>query len=460
MRLLPTFALSALVLGALVFGSFATSRAHAQAWIPGPGQAQRQGWLTDRRAGVGPGIRAGDFELHPGLGVEFGADTNVFYGDANTLTSAIMRITPSLYLGTLSAQRTQEGASSSGSGNALPAATFRLGASGSYYHYFENSVQDNVEADAFLDITLNPQRPFAVQLTANFARAIRPFAENNVGGTLNYARNTLRPALNFLFQTTGGVLTARLGYAFQYDFFDAQTFRYADNLTHAFVLQSAYRFLPQTAIVADVGVDLQTFGNTGMTDAILLTERARLTARVGVNGAITQQLSAGVMIGYGAGFNKDPRVGDYDSLVLTAEARWAITEAVRLVFGYDRSFQPSFAGNFVRQDRGYLNLQVMVDGSFLLGVEGTAGVLDFGDLLIGNGMDAGVVGGTSTRRRQDIRVTAGLFAEYRFTNWFGLNATLRYSGQFTDYQFQLAAPTLDPARFSKFEAWVGARVAF
>ena len=38
--------------------------------------AQEQVWLKDRRYGEGIGIRAGDFELHPGIGGEFGYDSN------------------------------------------------------------------------------------------------------------------------------------------------------------------------------------------------------------------------------------------------------------------------------------------------------------------------------------------------------------------------------------------------
>ena len=40
--------------------------------------AQEQTWLADRRYREGPGFLAGDWELHPGLGAEFGYDSNYF----------------------------------------------------------------------------------------------------------------------------------------------------------------------------------------------------------------------------------------------------------------------------------------------------------------------------------------------------------------------------------------------
>jgi hypothetical protein len=63
------------VLSAAVFCS---TRAVAQ---------QVQPWLGDRRFGGGIGVRAGDFELHPGVAGEVGFDTN-FYQSAGKVTPA------------------------------------------------------------------------------------------------------------------------------------------------------------------------------------------------------------------------------------------------------------------------------------------------------------------------------------------------------------------------------------
>lgn len=40
--------------------------------------AAAQGWLKDRRYQEGAGIRAGNLELHPGVGGEIGYDSNWF----------------------------------------------------------------------------------------------------------------------------------------------------------------------------------------------------------------------------------------------------------------------------------------------------------------------------------------------------------------------------------------------
>src|SRR6185295_1692144 len=81
--------------------------------------AQAQPWLDDRRVGGGIGLRAGNFELHPAVAGEMGYDTN-FYQASGRVTGSgpgplfnepdvgvvRFRVTPSLTLKTLGAQRT------------------------------------------------------------------------------------------------------------------------------------------------------------------------------------------------------------------------------------------------------------------------------------------------------------------------------------------------------------------
>ena len=46
--------------------------------------AHAQGWLSDRKYSEGIGIKAGDFEIHPGIGGEAGFDSNWFLRTYNT----------------------------------------------------------------------------------------------------------------------------------------------------------------------------------------------------------------------------------------------------------------------------------------------------------------------------------------------------------------------------------------
>jgi len=116
----------------ILFGAaFSAARAGAQA----------QPWLDDRRFGGGIGLRTGNFELHPAVAGEMGYDSN-FYQAAGRVSGrgsgalfnepdvgvVRFRVTPSLTLKTLGAQRTagDEGAATP------PKVNFSAEASASY----------------------------------------------------------------------------------------------------------------------------------------------------------------------------------------------------------------------------------------------------------------------------------------------------------------------------------------
>src|SRR5579872_5350549 len=87
--------------------------ASAQTLLSQPDSPQ---WLKDRRYAEGIGVRAGDLEVHPGIAGEGGYDSNWFLRSdkqnvangpptAPVIPALEFRITPSLYLSTISAQR-------------------------------------------------------------------------------------------------------------------------------------------------------------------------------------------------------------------------------------------------------------------------------------------------------------------------------------------------------------------
>ncbi len=434
-----------------------------------PSLASAQAWLDDRARTEGPGFRVGDFELHPGLGVELGYDSNVFYsedGGRFYRDSAILRATAHLLFSTRGPQRRQEGEAGGGEENqqnaSQPTVTFRGGLSGSFYHFFNANERTNMEVDASLGLVILPGRPFSIGIVEDFSRSIRPFTENS-SVSASFGRIQNNAGVDFNFATTGEVLKISAGYRFGLDFFEAEFFQYGNSFRHTITVNETFRFLPQTAIFHDTALVIGDFYNQGAAAPTLVNDGFFLRTRVGLNGAFTSEFSVLAAVGYGAGFFDSP-VGTYDmeyeSLVAQLEARWQISRQVRLVFGYDRDFQPSFIGNFYRRDRGYANFQALIDRVFLIGVSAEVGGYEFGTIVQPDGST--MVG--SSLFRTDVRLIGALFAEYRFTDWLGVNGTLRYTGNFTDFQYRVDLPgggsVLDPAGFNKFEAWLGVRVFY
>ena len=418
-----------------------------------PSRVRAQGWLGDRDRAEGIGIRVGDLELHPGFGAEVGYDSNVFLQDTDTQSAPIMRLTGHLNLATLGPERRGDDGTAEGAERRdPPSVAFRGGLSASLYHYFATDTPTNVEGDLDLRLIINPERPFSVTLFENFGRTVRPFTSP---GADNYARDENTAGVNLDFGTRGQIFKGRAGYAFNIDHFEGEDFRFGRSNAHHIDLGTSWRFLPQTAALYDLDIYATGYTNSA-SSAISRSDSIHVRSRVGFNGAITNRLSLMGVAGYAAGFYDS---GDeFDSVVGQLELRWQVNPGTRLAIGYDRDFFRSIMGNFHRRDRGYANFQMLVAGSFMLALDASAGLYDFGSIVGPGGAGVGA-GGDS--QRSDVRVDASLFAEYRAADWLGINATVGYIGDFTDFEFApiTGAPT-DPAKYSKLEAWGGVRLFY
>lgn len=442
----------------------------ATALVPATASAQSQsGWLTDRSRTEGPGFRVGDFELHPGIGAEVGWDSNLYYSEDGAaagryVDSGILRITPHFLFSTIGEQRRSEGEGRDDQNRTPPVVAFRGGVSAAYYEFFAAPERRNVDINGSFRLQVLPERPFSFSVWDNFTRGIRPFTENfgTVGLQPSQARISNQAGLDLAFQTDGGVVQVRAGYVFGLDVFEGEAFQYGNSFSHTMTLQESFRFLPQTALIHDTVVTVQDYFSRSAAAPSLLDDNVRIRSRLGINGAITDNITVQAMIGYAAGFFQAaivdgvPYDQDYDSVVAQAELGWTIMEGMRLAIGYDRDFFTSFIGNYYSRDRGYLRYQALIGGAFLLGLDFDVGYMDFGLIRSGTpGMSLDSVGG----ERADIRIGGGLFAEYRFTDWLAVNATFRYTGQVTDYRYTLGA-LIDPAQFNKMEIFGGVRVFY
>ncbi len=417
-----------------------------------PSGAQAQAWLQDRERTEGIGIRVGDLEIHPGVGAEIGYDSNVFYSDQNEQSSAILRLSPHLHLSTLGAERRGQGEEREGS---PPTVQFRGGLSAAYYIYFLDEARDNLEGNLDLSLTILPRRPFSISLIENFNRGIRPFTEAGaIGG--NYRRIRNEAGIRFQYSSPGQVLTANAGYTADVNVYEGDSFSFANSLTHNVMAGVGFLFFPETALIYDAKLSFTDYFSDD-SPSVFLSNSARFRTRIGINGALTNKVSFSVLGGYAAGFYDGNVLDDYDSVIAQVELRWNISDTTRFLIGYDRDFENSVVGGSYRRDRGYTSFQLMVSSVFLLGIEGSVGLYDFGRVLDASGMAIG------SGERSDVRASAQLFGEYRVTNWLGFNATLGYTGDFTDFSYNRVlgmATVPDPAKYNKFEAWLGVRAFY
>lgn len=427
------------LLATLVFAAFGSASV-----------AEAQAWFQDRSQTQGPGFRVGNLEIHPGLGMEFGYDSNVFRSESDANSSAIFRVSPHVGISTLSQERRAE----AGQEHSQRNVDFSAFLGAPIYLFLSDSAQHNVGVNADLGLTLFPEGTVSFTLANHFERSIRPFTEAGAEGN-NYARDQNTASADLKFQSRGGIFAASFGYSFNFDLFESNSFTAANSLRHGLRQNASFRFLPNTALFQEFEANRTTYQN----DSVLgLYDNWRLRTRIGLNGAITNAVSVLAAIGYGAVVGGDARLGETEALLAQAELRLRPGLGTTIKFGYDRALDGSAAGNWRLGNRIYGGLSLAIGGAFVIGLDADVNFASFGRIP-----GTITLSGSDEDDRSDILVSATLSGEYRFTNWLGVTASVGYSGDFSDFEYARLLGTtraVDTPKFSKFEAWLGVRVFY
>ncbi len=417
--------------------------------------AQTQPWLEDRRYTEGRGIQVGDFELHPGVAAEFGYDSNFFLrSDEEDPVGALrLRITPSFSISSLGPQRRADGAT--------PDYRLRAGIHATYDEFFpvsgEEAGQDAMadqrnltgRLDASVDIL--PGKPVFGSLRGGFTRTLNP---TNVGDpTRSFNRLIPTAGAEIGFAPGGGLFDWRFGYQFTGVFFESSDYSNLSNLNHELSTRGRWRFLPRSAITFD-----GRFGFLSFPDGTQKTSSHPMRARLGYNGLITPSFSLLAMAGWGASFYEPAGQEDFDSVIGQLELKWFITPSPSedpaaatlalssLALGFTRDFVDAYIGTYLEQNRGYLKFSHFFAQRFLLVADAGAAAVVFPDIPQ-----------PAQASFTAARVDATLFGEYRFTDYFGLNATLRYDHFITDVDLGGVVGGFDALQYQVFQALLGAR---
>lgn len=464
--------------------------------IAAPQVANAQEWLKDRRYSEGIGVRAGDLELHPGIAGEVGYDSNWFLRSEKTgnnivngapnapvAGSAVLKITPSLLISTLGPRRRE------GEVEEVPKLRFRGSLAATYRDYFFNSSafgkpfwgdpnsQTNLSGNADARLEILPERPWGANIFAAYARTIQP---NVIGNPdISFNRNTVQGGLEVVATPGGGTLDWRLGYQASAMLFEDRTADPFDNVTHDLYTRGRWKFRPKTAFLYDMSARWLSYSSRITSANTSLHDSTPVRARIGLNGLVTPRFSFLGLVGWGAGFYRTTGGGQtvrapnsqYDSVIGQIEGRFFLSpnpgadqpQSVSLLLsslavGYVRDFQNSLLGDYYGSDRGYLRLQYFFAGRALVNLEGGAGAVQYPTIFNRDGTQ-------NHAAFTDLRADATLFGEYRFSDSFGLNTTLRFTGNFS--QTQLSVPATNAAgqpanlvydmNWKRFEAYLGAR---
>jgi hypothetical protein len=486
---------SAAAVAAMLSSSFASAQAQFV------GQPDSPQWLKDRSFNEGAGVRTGDLELHPGIAAEAGFDSNYFlrtdnngYSNGAPFTPVVpaleFRITPSLYLSTIGPQRRQDDQVAQ-----PPSVAFRAGVNATYREFVglsntsapagstgtnpnDISSQRNIGGSADMRLDILPGRPVGAGLFASYARVIQP----NIGTAdpnQSFNRDDVNAGGEIVLQPGSGTLDWRFGYQFHDAIFENGPGQAFDNILNQAYTRGRWRFRPRTALVYDATLGFSSYVNSSQALASeALVNSAPVRARIGINGLITDRFAFLGVVGWGATFEDNPAgfgaQPQYDSVIGQAELKWFLSAGPgiaspsdvglalsSIALGYTRDFQNSFLGNYYGIDRGYLKFSYFFAGRALVTLEGGVGEIEYPNILWQSGV-AGVTAGTLRQSAfTDTRVDATLFSEYRFTDAFGINATIRYTSNFSNVSLATVPNGPQDTRFdmewNRFEAFIGLR---
>lgn len=433
-----------------------------------PNFVQAQAWLSDHDRAGGTGLRVGNLEVHPGLGLEGGYDRNIFLEDEPVLSSGpvvagdrllrfnedpdsafTLRLSPHLFVSTLSKERL----TNKDEVYTPPTISFRGGLSGSLYYLTgvaANGSPVRYDGRIDLDETILPERTFSLALTQE--GQVRRLPLQGSPGYQWHGGAGAKASLG----TDGGLLRGTLRYKFGLDRYTAgsQTVSLGgneisdnDGHTHEFGENVNWRFFPQTSLFQDASIKLQSYDSEGGDSPV--SDRynsGNVTLRVGANGALTKQISTTIGIGYGAVFFADS-LRDSDGLLGQAMVQWRPSAALSTKIGYSRSISTALLGNTRTNNRFDLGVDATL-GQFVLGLASSLRLADFGvdvkQRELASRLSTAVAAAVRgfglediPDSRSDVVLTVDLNGEYKFVDWLALTGQLGYAQNFTDYMFLL-----------------------
>lgn len=470
------------LLGALTWSGGAFGQA--------PDAVNWQPWIADRALGEGVGVRAGDFELHPGLAAEFGYDSNYFQrADSQVERQSIgpvidafrLRITPSLTLRTL--DRRAELAP--GQRGAPPKLKFELAADAAFNEFFALNSADSetlnrqrrLSGGAGADLVLLPERPWSIDAHGLYRRIVEP---SNFGALVgDFDRHVVNAGAGITWRPGGGLFEWRfVGYDLRATFFEDSGFESFNNLDHRLETRGRWKFLPRSALVYE-GV-YQFIRYTGEALAVAppgptvrLTDQNGgdiIRARAGYSGLITNRFGVTALGGWAASFYEDrvPPSPNFDDFIARAELQWYLNVEPRLqpgyapvglstiALGYDRDYFNGYLGNFFRRDRGFVRVNYFIGGRVLTTLTGGLSHIDYPAFSLAPtpGEARFVQPGFGENR-----IDATFFGEYRPAPTVGINLTVRYDRNFSQViPFSQTIPNFgDDLSFQRWSIFVGGR---
>lgn len=440
------------------------------------GPARAQGWLQNRKYSEGIGYRVGDLELHPGIGAEAGFDSNWFQRSPKTgfvnsaplaplAPAGILRVTPGLSLSTVGRER-QEGMA-----YVEPAKlAFRASLSGTYRAFLggsEVAAQNGINGlsgDLHAQLDILPAQPISVGVSGLYSRTLSP----NSAGAARFAfnRNDIGGEIDTKLTSPGSILVGKLGYGIRTSLLDDPSVAPYNNVNHTVYARGDWHLSPKSGVFLESAATFLTFTESARAFNEL-HDATPFRTKLGATRVVSSRLSLLGAAGWGASLvdaGTNPNVEQYSSVIGQLEAKLYLTavpgadsvgslglSVSSLTVGFLRDFDASFLSTFTGLNRGYARFEYFFAGRALMSFEGGVAAVDYPWIFYNNGAPA-------VSPFTNARADASVFGEYRFTNTFALNTTLRFTSEVSNQAIPVPGENGEYDLTSlRFESYLGAR---
>ncbi|MBC7977234.1 MAG: hypothetical protein H7138_19840 [Myxococcales bacterium] len=391
--------------------------------------------------------------FHPSIGIETGVVSNVFYEDAGSVTSGLLRILVEVGTGSLPSQRisirtTGDDAEEATTQTLTSTQPGDFQYSANLYATWDQylSTNDAVSAQGGLGGGLllrgivNPQRPLQFAFQEHFSRIIRATNFESEDDT-NRDVNTLSLRVNYL--PRGRSLNGYLYYQNTIDVFESNDQEFANRLHNLLGLHLNWQWLPMTRIFADVSAGYFT----GLGDSEKVNSYP-LTAVTGIQTALTLNTTLNAHIGYANGFYESgPSFSSLDAGIL---AGYRYSPLGRVTAMYSYSHQDSINANFYRDHviQGSIE-QYLVP--FVLFARPELRIREY---------EGTIVMGTNGNVRNDVIVSGTVGMRYGFRNWIAATLDYQLSIISTDFKYNAGGGVIDDPSYVRHELLLGVRAAY
>ncbi len=390
--------------------------------------------------------------LHVGVGAEAGYDSNVFYGASDIRGSGILRVVPYLEL-----TNGPRGGQVSSGGQVGSSVFYDLGAALTYREYLSSDAfirsQRAFMPSGFGNLEVGRNQALGFGLAEAFTRTEDPPYLTNLGSG-PYIRDVNQASAQLRWSPGGGRLTGTLIYQNTLDYFETQNLRVATSMGNLLTLDTAWKWLPKTALTLQVSQGYISYFNTQQGTAVKKPASLPLHALVGLRGLISAKLTVNLAVGYSNGFYDSGRAGPSGvrgSIAGMADLTFRPTLLTTIALGYRHDFQNAILGDFYYVDAVYLNIGQAVAGRVGLGVSARYESRSFRWIPVTGG-PAGAF-----TDRHDNYVQAGANLDYHMRDW--TYAGVAYTLMLNDSGYEPANP-MDPGRVNYVKHLVFARLGF